>query len=74
MADRRAAFAARVDRGRAGVAKLKRKERHVILQCSACKDRNYVTPFKMRGGSKLAVKKYCPRCRKHTPHKSRRVD
>ncbi len=56
------------------MAKLKRKERHVILECTACKERNYVTPFKMRGGKKLAIKKFCARCGKHTPHKSRRVD
>ena len=56
------------------MAKLKRRERHVILECTACKGRNYVTPFKMRGGKKLGIKKYCARCRTHTPHKSRRVD
>ncbi len=56
------------------VAKLKRKERHVILACAVCKDRNYITPFKMRGGKKLALSKFCARCRTHTLHKSRRVD
>jgi large subunit ribosomal protein L33 len=56
------------------VAKLKRRDRHAILECTVCKDRNYVTPFKMRGGKKLSLKKYCTRCRKHTAHRSRRVD
>ena len=62
--------------GEAGsiMAKLKRKERRVILQCTECKERNYTTRFIMRGGKRLDVKKYCPRCRKHTPHRSRRVD
>ncbi len=56
------------------MAKLKRRERNVVLECTVCKSRNYVTPFKMRGGKKLERKKFCPACTKHTPHKSRRVD
>ena len=56
------------------MAKLKRKERRVILACNVCKERNYTTDFKMRGGKRLDLKKYCPRCRKHTPHRGRRVD
>ncbi len=56
------------------MAKLKRRERNVILECSKCGERNYTTPFKVKGGSKLQLKKYCPRCRKHMEHKSRRMD
>lgn len=56
------------------MAKLKRKERHVILECGECKGRNYITPFSTKGGKKLELKKYCPVCRKHTAHKSHRVD
>ncbi len=56
------------------MAKLKRKERNVLLQCGKCKNRNYTTPFIMKGGKKLEVSKYCSTCGKHTTHKSRRMD
>jgi large subunit ribosomal protein L33 len=56
------------------VAKLKRRERNVILECSECKERNYTTPFKLKGGKKLELKKHCPSCGKHTPHRGRRMD
>jgi len=45
----------------------------VILECSECKERNYTTTLDTRGGKKLEVKKYCRKCRKHMPHKSRKV-
>ncbi|MCP2619872.1 50S ribosomal protein L33 [Candidatus Aminicenantes bacterium AC-334-K16] len=42
----------------------------VILQCSECKRRNYTTTRnKKKKTDKLELKKYCPFCRKHTPHK-----
>ena len=56
------------------MAKLKRRERYVILECTETGDRNYVTPFKLKGGNRLSLKKYCPRLRKHTVHKARRMD
>ncbi len=56
------------------MAKLKRKERRVVLACTVCKERNYTTDFKMRGGKRLDIKKYCPRCGKHTPHRGRSID
>ncbi len=56
------------------MAKLKRRERNVLLECTECGERNYATPFKLKGGARLQVKKYCARCRKHMPHKSRRMD
>jgi large subunit ribosomal protein L33 len=56
------------------VAKLKRKERNVILECTGCKMRNYTTPFVVKGGKKLELMKYCSTCRKHTSHKSRKMD
>jgi large subunit ribosomal protein L33 len=40
------------------------------LVCSVCKSRNYVTEKnKVNLPEKLAVKKYCPKCRKTTSHK-----
>ena len=56
------------------MAKLKRKEKRAFLQCKECDRRVYTTRFKARGGARLEVKKYCPACRKHTDHRSRRMD
>ena len=42
----------------------------VILQCAACKRRNYnKTRNKKTSTSKLEMKKYCPFCRQHEVHK-----
>ena len=46
---------------------------NVLLQCSDCKNRNYVTNREMRRGSKLELKKFCKFCRKHTVHKEHRT-
>jgi len=42
----------------------------VTLECEICKERNYQTEknTKMQK-ERLALKKYCSRCRKHTLHK-----
>ena len=40
------------------------------LECTSCKDRNYsTTKNKTRTPDKLLLKKFCPKCRKHTEHK-----
>jgi len=42
----------------------------ILLACGECKRRNYTTTRnKKKTPGKLEVKKYCPFCRKHTPHK-----
>lgn len=42
----------------------------VRLQCTACKRFNYWTHKNVRSlKSKLALKKHCSWCKKHTPHK-----
>jgi large subunit ribosomal protein L33 len=42
----------------------------IQLQCSTCKRRNYsTTKNKKNTPDKLEIKKYCPWCRSHTPHK-----
>jgi len=42
----------------------------ITLQCGACKRRNYSsTRNKKTQTEKLETKKFCPYCRKHTPHK-----
>lgn len=43
------------------------------LICSSCKKQNYVTEKnKLTTVDKLELKKYCPKCRKRTPHKEKK--
>ena len=40
------------------------------LECTVCKNKNYsTTKNKTRTPDKLEMKKFCPHCRKHSPHK-----
>ncbi len=49
------------------------KREWVFLQCSETGDLNYRTEVNVQGGApKLELKKYCPRCRRHTMHKLKR--
>jgi large subunit ribosomal protein L33 len=42
----------------------------VTLQCSICKERNYTTTKNRKTTTdRLEFSKFCPRCRKHQPHK-----
>ncbi len=41
----------------------------VLLICEECLSRNYTMTIKVEEGRPLKVKKYCPRCDKHTFHK-----
>ena len=42
----------------------------VTLQCNDCKSRNYnTTKNRKKHSDRLELKKFCPRCRKHTGHK-----
>lgn len=43
----------------------------LLLECVACKERNYISEKnKVNSPDKIAeLKKYCPKCKKHTPHK-----
>ena len=42
----------------------------ITLACPDCKERNYATTKnKKNDPERLELKKYCRRCRKHTPHK-----
>jgi large subunit ribosomal protein L33 len=49
------------------MAKSKKKSETVFLVCKESGDYNYIVRRKP-GGEKLALKKYCPRLRKHTEH------
>ena len=42
----------------------------ITLQCGECKRRNYsTTKNKRKTTERLELSKFCPSCRKHTPHK-----
>lgn len=42
----------------------------VILICTECLSRNHITTKKKEGnGTRLELKKFCPKCNKHTLHK-----
>jgi len=42
----------------------------IALACTACKERNYsTTKNKKNDPDRIERNKYCPSCRKHTPHK-----
>src|SRR5260370_8463192 len=43
---------------------------NIVLQCTDCKSRNYVTTKnKKTTTDRLELSKFCRRCRKHTDHK-----
>jgi len=46
----------------------------VSLSCEQCKRKNYTTTRnKKRSTDKLSLRKFCPACRAHTPHKEGKV-
>jgi large subunit ribosomal protein L33 len=45
----------------------------ITMACTVCKERNYITKKNRRNDpDRLQLKKYCPRCRKHTDHRETR--
>ena len=43
------------------------------LTCNVCGNQNYVTEKnKINSTGSLKVKKFCPKCRKHTDHKEKK--
>jgi large subunit ribosomal protein L33 len=53
------------------MAKGKKKSETVFLVCKETGDHNYVLKRKA-GTEKLNIKKYCPKCRRHTEHTEKR--
>ena len=42
----------------------------ITLQCPTCKERNYTTTKnKKNDPDRLELRKFCSRCRAHTPHR-----
>ena len=64
--------------------KIRTEERHstvaatdirpkITLACQECKHRNYITRKNRRNDpDRLELKKYCPNCRCHRPHRETR--
>jgi large subunit ribosomal protein L33 len=45
----------------------------ITLACQECKHRNYITNKNRRNDpDRLAMKKFCPNCGKHTEHRETR--
>jgi large subunit ribosomal protein L33 len=45
----------------------------ITLACTECKERNYITKKNRRNDpDRLEMKKFCPRCGKHQPHRETR--
>ena len=44
----------------------------IILICSECMSRNYVVSKTNNMKTRMEVKKFCPKCKKHTIHKETR--
>lgn len=45
------------------------EKKKIILTCSQCLSRNYVTYRNRSSKERLELKKYCPHCNSHTLHK-----
>jgi large subunit ribosomal protein L33 len=46
---------------------------HIILACTECKERNYVSEKNRRNDpGRMEIKKFCPRCREHKLHRETR--
>ena len=41
----------------------------ITLVCSDCEARNYKTTRKQSHQGQLELKKFCPKCKRHTVHK-----
>ena len=45
----------------------------ITLACVDCKERNYITKKNRRNDpDRMEIKKFCPNCGKHQPHKESR--
>jgi large subunit ribosomal protein L33 len=45
----------------------------ITLACGSCRSRTYsTTKSRKNDPDRMEISKFCPRCRKHTPHKETR--
>jgi len=55
------------------VAKTREDREHITLACTQCRSRTYHTVKNRRNDTeRLELRKYCPRCRVHQPHREAR--
>ncbi|MFV8434892.1 50S ribosomal protein L33 [Mycoplasma sp. 3137] len=45
------------------------KNNKVSLACELCRKKNYVTVKSAGNPERIAIKKFCPRCKVHSLHK-----
>ena len=45
-----------------------KEKKKIILTCSVCLSRNYVTEKKRSSTERLELMKFCPKCNTHTLH------
>jgi large subunit ribosomal protein L33 len=58
---------------RFAVAKATDVRPKITMACVVCKERNYVTSKNRRNDpDRIQLKKFCPRCGKHTDHRETR--
>ena len=49
-------------------------QEQITMACTECKERNYITKKdKRKHADRLELKKFCPKCRTHKPHRESRV-
>ena len=46
-----------------------KEKKKIILTCSVCLSRNYVTNHNGNNTKRIELMKYCPKCNRHTLHK-----
>jgi large subunit ribosomal protein L33 len=63
-----------IERGRhSAVAKATDIRPKITMACVECKERNYITRKNRRNDpDRIELKKFCPRCGKHTAHRETR--
>jgi large subunit ribosomal protein L33 len=61
------------EEGRSAVAKATDIRPKITMACMECKERNYITRKNRRNDpDRMELKKFCPRCGKHTAHRETR--
>lgn len=52
------------------MAKKGEARENITLECTVCKSQNYRTEKNKKNTTdRLEIKKFCPKCKEHTPHK-----
>ncbi|AWL84148.1 50S ribosomal protein L33 [Mycoplasmopsis synoviae] len=46
-----------------------KNDKKIFLACSECRVKNYTTNKTLNVEKRVAINKYCPKCKKHNLHK-----